>query len=59
MKKEFNFSKGMWNPNEWSYVTTERHPDVTPFLQDDCAVSNTYYDEEETRPQYISMIYNE
>lgn len=59
MKKEFNFSKDMWNPEEWSYVTTERHPEVTPFLQDACAISNTYYDEEETRPQYISMIYNE
>ena len=59
MKKEFNFSKGSWNPDEWSYVTTTRHPEVTPFLQDGGAISNTYYDEEKTKPQYISMLYKD
>lgn len=59
MKKKINFSDGLWNPDEWRYVTTALHPDVTPFSQDACSISNTYYDEEENKPQYISMLYKD
>lgn len=59
MKKKINFSEGLWNPDEWRYVTTALHPEVTPFLQDACSISNTYYDEEENKPQYISMLYKD
>lgn len=57
MKKEIVFKKGSWDPSQWNYVTTARHPEVINFLQDDNFISNTFDDNND--PQYISMLYKE